>query len=172
MNLIKKIKTIDLKTSYYFPKYYRHKFFSSLMQFITGIGDFGMIWLILILIMSTYHKTQPLSQKMLLALLLATIIGQVTIKSIVKRKRPCHDHHDVKMLVAIPSDYSFPSGHTASSFACATTICFYFPKVGALFIIFSLLMGFSRIYLFVHYLSDVVFGGLLGILVGIIVVML
>lgn len=172
MNLIKKIKEIDLKTAYFFPKYYHHNFFSNLMQFITGIGDFGMIWLVLILIMSTYHKTQPLSQKMLLALLLATIIGQVTIKSIVKRKRPCHDYHDVKMLVAIPSDYSFPSGHTASSFACATTICFFYPKIGIFFIIFSFLMGFSRIYLFVHYLSDVVFGSLLGILVGIIVVML
>ena len=94
------------------------------MKIITGIGDFGMIWLVLILSLSLHTKTQLLSQKMLTALLLATIIGQVTIKSLVKRKRPCHTFHDVNMLVAIPSDYSFPSGHTASSFACATVICF------------------------------------------------
>ncbi|MFQ7174210.1 MAG: phosphatase PAP2 family protein [Thomasclavelia ramosa] len=109
---------------------------------------------------------------MLTALLLATIIGQVTIKSLVKRKRPCHTFHDVNMLVAIPSDYSFPSGHTASSFACATVICFFYPKVGAFYILFSFLMAFSRLYLFVHYLSDIIFGMILGIGVGIITMML
>ena len=141
------------------------------MKFIAGIGDFGMIWLLLILLLSLSSKTQLLSQKMLAALLLATVIGQVTIKSIIKRKRPCHTYSDVEMLVAIPSDYSFPSGHTTSSFACATTVCFFFPKTGTVLILFALLMAFSRLYLFVHYLSDVNFGIILGISVGIIVMM-
>ena len=172
MNLRKKIKEVDIKCSYIFPKYYHHKLFSNFMKIITGIGDFGMIWLVLILPLSLHTKTQLLSQKMLTALLLATIIGQVTIKSLVKRKRPCHTFHDVNMLVAIPSDYSFPSGHTASSFACATVICFFYPKVGAFYILFSFLMAFSRLYLFVHYLSDIIFGMILGIGVGIITMML
>ena len=73
------------------------------------------------------------------------------------------------MLIAIPNDYSFPSGHTTSSFACATTICFSFPKIGVVFIIFAFIMAFSRLYLFVHYLSDIIFGMILGILVGVIV---
>ena len=141
------------------------------MKFIAGIGDFGMIWLLLILLLSLSSKTQLLSQKMLAALLLATVIGQVTIKSIIKRKRPCHTYSDVEMLVAIPSDYSFPSGHTTSSFACATTVCFFFPKTCTVLILFALLMAFSRLYLFVHYLSDVTFGIILGISVGIIVMM-
>ena len=58
------------------------------MVFITHLGDFGMIWLLLILLLSLSSKTQLLSQKMLAALLLATVIGQVTIKSIIKRKKP------------------------------------------------------------------------------------
>ncbi len=169
MTLIQKIKEIDIKTSHFFPKFYHHKFLSKTMKFIAGIGDFGMIWLLLVLVLSLNNKTQLLSQKMLAALLLSTIIGQVTIKSIVKRKRPCHTYSDVKMLIAIPNDYSFPSGHTTSSFACATTVCFFFPKIGIFFILFAFLMAFSRLYLFVHYLSDVTFGIILGISVGILV---
>ena len=169
MTLRQKIKVIDIKTSHYFPQFYQHKFLSSTMKFIAGIGDFGLIWLLLILLLSLTPKTQLLSQKMLTALLLAKVIGQVTIKSIVKRKRPCHTYHDVEMLIPIPSDYSFPSGHTTSSFACATTVCFFFPKTGILLMLFALLMAFSRLYLFVHYLSDVTFGIILGITVGIIV---
>ena len=172
MNLRKKIKEVDIKCYYIFPKYYHHKLFSNFMKIITGIGDFGMIWLVLILSLSLHTKTQLLSQKMLTALLLATIIGQVTIKSLVKRKRPCHTFTDVNMLIAIPNDYSFPSGHTTSSFACATTVCFLFPKAGVIFMIFAFIMAFSRLYLFVHYLSDVTFGMILGILVGVIVMLI
>ena len=100
-------------------------------------------------------------------------VCQITpIKSLVKRKRPCHTFTDVNMLIAIPNDYSFPSGHTTSSFACATTVCFLFPKAGVIFMIFAFIMAFSRLYLFVHYLSDVTFGMILGILVGVIVMLI
>lgn len=172
MNIINKIKEIDIKTSHYFVKYYHHRILNKTMTLITGIGDFGMVWLGLILILTLHNQTRFLAQRMLTALLASTIVSQVTIKSIVKRKRPCHTFTDVKMLVAIPNDYSFPSGHTTSSFACATTICFLFPKIGTVFIIFAFMMAFSRLYLFVHYLSDIVFGMILGILVGVIVMTL
>lgn len=85
MKLLQKIKEIDVKTSHFFPQFYHHKILSNTMKFIAGIGDFGMIWLLLILGLSLNHNTQLLAQKMLAALLLATIIGQMTIKSIVKR---------------------------------------------------------------------------------------
>lgn len=172
MKIINKIKEIDVKTSHYFLKYYHHHFLNKIMILITGIGDFGMIWLGLILILSLHSQTRFLAQRMLTALLASTIIGQVTIKSLVKRKRPCHAFTDVNMLIAIPNDYSFPSGHTTSSFACATTVCFLFPKAGVIFMIFAFIMAFSRLYLFVHYLSDVTFGMILGILVGVIVMLI
>ena len=133
MKIINKIKEIDVKTSHYFLRYYHHHFLNKIMILITGIGDFGMVWLGLILILSLHSQTRFLAQRMLTALLASTIIGQVTIKSLVKRKRPCHTFTDVNMLIAIPNDYSFPSGHTTSSFACATTVCFLFPKAGVIF---------------------------------------
>ena len=160
MTLIQKIKETDIKVSHIFPKLYHHKFLCKAMTIITEKEIIGL---------SLNSKTQLLAQKMLAALLLSTIISQVIIKSIVKRKRPCQTYSDIKMLIAIPSDYSFPSGHTASSFACATTICFLFPKTGSLFILFAFLISFSRLFLFVHYLSDVICGIILGILVGILV---
>lgn len=172
MKIFWKISQLDVKISYLFPQFYHHKIFNNFMKIITGIGDFGMIWLGLILLSSLHNKTQFLAQKLLIALLLATIICQVMIKTFVKRNRPCQTFHDIKMLVAIPSDYSFPSGHTASSFACATVICYYFPKIGIFFLILALLMGFSRLYLFVHYFSDVCAGMILGILVGIITILI
>ena len=171
MHILQKIKEIDVKTSHFFPQFYHYRFLSGTMKFIASIGDFGMVWLVLVLLLSLNDKTQLLSQKMLAALLVATIIGQVTIKSIVRRKRPCHTFNDVKMLVPVPNDYSFPSGHTTSSFACATTVCFFFPRIGAICIVFAFLMAFSRLYLFVHYLSDVIFGIMLGIGVGVLVML-
>ncbi|WP_294580954.1 phosphatase PAP2 family protein [uncultured Thomasclavelia sp.] len=169
MNLLAKIQAVDYQTSHFFTKFYHHQFLNKLMIFVTGTGDFGMVWLGWILILSFVPTTRFLAQKMLLALLTATLVGQVTIKTIIKRKRPCHQFKDVKMLVAIPSDYSFPSGHTTTSFACATTVFYTYPKVGIFLIVFAFIMGLSRIYLFVHYLSDVIFGMILGVIIGIII---
>ena len=68
MRILQKIKEIDVKTSHFFPQFYHHRFFSGAMKFIAGIGDFGMIWLVLILLLSLNDKTQLLSQKMLAGL--------------------------------------------------------------------------------------------------------
>lgn len=172
MKIFQKINETDIKVSHFFVKFYHHHFLNKLMIFIAGSGDFGMIWLAIILLLSLNSTTRVLSQKMLAALLAATLAGQVTVKSLVKRKRPCHTFKDVKMLVPVPSDYSFPSGHTTSSFACAVNIYLFNPIAGIIFISFAILMAFSRLYLFVHYLSDVVFAILLGTTIGIIIALI
>lgn len=167
--MFKKIQEIDEKVAFVFPKMYHHHFLNHIMIFITGIGDFGMIWIGIVLILSTKIETRLLAQKILFALLLATIVGQVTIKSLVRRPRPCHRYKIDNMIVSVPTDFSFPSGHTTSSFACATTLFLFYPKIGLCFLIFACIMAFSRIYLFVHYLSDVVFAALLGITIAIVI---
>ena len=109
---------------------------------------------------------------MLIALIAATLIGQVTIKSLVRRKRPCHTYPEVQLLITTPSDLSFPSGHTTSSFACSTVMMLYNPILGIIGYIYAILTAISRLYLFVHYLSDVVTGVILGITIGIITYLL
>ena len=135
-------------------------------------GDFGMSWLIVILITNMIDQTRTMSIDMLIALIAATLIGQVTIKSLVRRKRPCHTYPEVQLLITTPSDLSFPSGHTTSSFACSTVMMLYNPILGIIGYIYAILTAISRLYLFVHYLSDVVTGVILGITIGIITYLL
>lgn len=166
---LNKIKEYDVRFAFSMTQYYHHRFFNDLMMFISSCGDFGMSWFIVILITNMIDETRSMSIHMLIALIAATIIGQVTIKSIVRRKRPCHQYPDVKILIPVPSDLSFPSGHTTSSFACCTVMMFFNPMLGIIGFIYAILTAFSRLYLFVHYLSDVIFGMILGTVIGIVV---
>lgn len=163
---------IDKKIAFIFPRLYQHKGLNECIKCIAGLGDFGMVWIGLSLLLSLNPKSRAASQLVLWALLLATILGQVTIKTFVKRLRPCQEYPEVKILVPVPSDPSFPSGHTTSSFACATIVCYFYPWLGIVCIVFAGLMAFSRIYLFVHYLSDVIVGMVLGMVVSFIIILM
>lgn len=165
--MLNKIKKIDVTVAYWFTHFHHHIWLNELMKFISSCGDFGMSWLVIILITNMIDQTRQMSIDMLIALIGATLIGQVTIKTLVKRKRPCHTHNDVTMLIPIPSDMSFPSGHTTSSFACSTVMMFFNPWLGMIGYTYAIFTAISRLYLFVHYLSDVICGMLLGIIIGI-----
>ena len=167
--ILNKIKSCDKKVAFYMTTFYSHHRLNGFMKFISSCGDFGLIWLILILASNLSKYTRVASIDMLIALITSTLIGQVTIKTIVKRKRPCHTYPNVDMLVTVPNDYSFPSGHTITSFACSTVIFFFFPIPGIIAYIYAFLTGISRMYLFVHYLSDVMVAMILGIIIGYIV---
>ena len=167
--MIEKIKAIDKKVSFSMLKYYKHKQLNKIMKSISYCGNLGVIWLIVIALTYYYPPTRHISIYILLAIIVATLVGQVTIKSIVKRPRPCHTYKDVEILLPVPPDLSFPSGHTMSSFACSTVLFIFSPVLGICAYIWAALTGFSRIYLFVHYLSDVLTGVFLGTIIGFIV---
>ncbi len=169
MKTLNKIKQKDIQLAFYMTQFYQHHILNEIMKFISSCGDFGMSWLIVILITNLFAKTRDMSIDILIALIAATLIGQVTIKTIVKRKRPCHTYTNVSLLIPIPNDLSFPSGHTTSSFACSTVMFLYFPLLGIIGYIYASLTAISRLYLFVHYLSDVICGIILGTSIGIIV---
>lgn len=170
--LIYKIQEIDRRFAFYFVHFYHYHFLNELMKLISSCGDFGMSWLVVILITNLIPQTRQMSIDMLIALISATLVGQFALKSIVRRKRPCHLYKDVEMLIPIPNDYSFPSGHTTASFACSTVMLYYFPVLGIIGIVYALLTAISRLYLFVHFLSDVTVGILLGSFIGWLVVLL
>lgn len=138
-----------------------------IMIFFTMLGTKGIIWLLISIPFFINPSTTYIGVNILVSISITAIIGEGIIKHLVCRMRPCHKLEDEDLIVKRPSFYSFPSGHTASSFAVATLAiirCSVPVWCGILTI--ALIVAFSRIYLRVHYLSDVVCGVLLGILCG------
>lgn len=149
----------------------RNKTFDKIMPSITSIGDLGIIWIIISVLLITKKDYRVLGQMILTALVITTIIGEGIIKNIVKRKRPFYGD-DKELLISRPITYSFPSGHTASSFAVATVFIKTDNAASLEIMLLAGLIAFSRIYLGVHYPSDVIGGVIIGALCGAITVIL
>lgn len=137
-----------------------------LMPLITKLGDSGAIWIVLagcLLISRKYRKT---GIALCCALVLDTIVCNGILKPFVARIRPCDINTAVELLIPRPTDFSFPSGHTAASFAAVSALYFSRRKLWIPALFLALLIAFSRLYLYVHYPSDVVAGMLLGSIFG------
>jgi membrane-associated phospholipid phosphatase len=88
------------------------------------------------------------------------------LKAAIGVERPPLRYANPHALVGVPSGSSFPSGHTSTSFACATVLSFFVPRAAPAFYLLALAIGFSRIYVGVHWPLDVVGGIVLGVAVG------
>lgn len=145
-------------------------FLDWLMPLITKLGDKGLMWIIIAVILLIPKKTRRVGAGMGVAMLLGLIIGNGLLKNLIMRPRP----FDVvgralrpeDLLIAPPTDYSFPSGHTLSSFAAATAIYKDHTLFGFVAYVMAGLIAFSRMYLYVHYPSDILGGIVLGLLLG------
>lgn len=136
---------------------------------ITSLGNAGIFWILLTVAMLVFSKkSKKTAWTAAAALILSAIVVNLILKNWVMRDRPCWIDPNVKMLVRIPKDYSFPSGHSSASFACATALFLRNKKVGAPFCILALLIALSRMYLFVHWPTDVLAGTAIGIIQAII----
>ena len=142
-------------------------FLDTFMTSITKLGDAGIVWIILTVILLLIPKTRKSGVYMAVALIADLIICNVILKPIVARIRPYSINQTVHLLVTPLKDYSFPSGHTAASFASVSALYFAGRKrmaAGALIV--SVLIAFSRMYLYVHYPTDVLGGLIIGLLCG------
>jgi undecaprenyl-diphosphatase len=138
-------------------------FFDTVMPIITHLGDYGIIWLLSAVFFIITKKYRIAGIAILTALLLCIIIGNLTIKPIIARERPFTANTEMELLIAAPSDYSFPSGHTMASFAAAIVIFRAKKRIGIFALVLASLIAFSRLYLYVHYPSDVFVGAVMGI---------
>ena len=140
------------------------------MPLITKLGDAGIFWIALALILLIPKKTRRTGAAMGVAMLIGLIIGNGILKNVIARTRPFDISHPVlpknRLLIDPPTDYSFPSGHTLASFEAATAIYKDHTVYGFAAFVLALLIAFSRIYLQVHYPSDVIGGAILGFLFG------
>lgn len=135
--------------------------------FISSLGTMSILWVVLTAVLLINKKTRRLGAAMAVAVILVFIIGNLILKPMIARVRPYEINSTINLLVAKENDYSFPSGHTYFAFCCATVIFMRHKKVGTAFLIFAVFMGLSRLYLYVHFPTDVICGAVLGIIVGI-----
>lgn len=167
--MLKFFKIIDNKGLKYISEKCKNKIFDKIMPIITMMGNLGIIWLIISVLMLLKVEDRIIGISVILALILTTIVGEGIIKHIVKRSRPFQNYED-ELLINKPITYSFPSGHTASSFAALAVFLQMNGKLGLIMSPIATLIAFSRIYLKVHYPTDVIFGIVLGITCGVSVV--
>lgn len=140
---------------------------------LTCLGNGITIWSIIGLALILSKKYRKYGFMIIAALILCYLVGNLTIKPIVARTRPFDAMPLLgKLLIKAPKDFSFPSGHTMCSFASSIVIYNMNKKIGIFTLILSFLIGFSRLYLYVHYPSDVFGGMIIGIFVGIITIII
>lgn len=139
-----------------------------LMIFFTYLGSWGLIWVLLALMLIMPSKYRRDGVAMAVSLILCLLIGNIILKPLIGRIRPCDVNQAIQLLINRPLDASFPSGHAMSSFAAATTVFYLSKKLGLGALLLALLISFSRMYLYVHYPSDIVAGALIGILIAVI----
>lgn len=137
-----------------------------LMPLITRLGNSGAVWIALALCLLTGRKHRKTGFALCCALALEVIVCNGVLKPFVARARPCDVNTAIQLLIPRPTDFSFPSGHTAASFTAVSTLYFRRQKLWAPALILAALIAFSRLYLYVHYPSDVVAGILLGPIFG------
>ena len=143
--------------------------FDQIMLFITKLmGSYGQIWLFVALGLIIFKKTRKMGICVLVSYILVLVVGHVCLKDLIARPRPCHLDESIELLVKRPTSFSCPSTHTAWAFAGATSIYLYLKKAGIITFIIAAIMGFSRMYLFVHFPTDVLFGIVLGVVLAIV----
>ncbi len=145
----------------------RTELMTTIMKAITRLGDGGSLWIVLAIILLVLNKTRKVGAASAVALIITFLTVNLGIKNMVARTRPYEVIDGLINLVEKQSDFSFPSGHSAHAFAVGVVILIMMPKkIGVPIFVISILMAFSRLYVGVHYPTDVIAGAILGTIIA------
>lgn len=156
----------DLTCLIWIQQNLRTALLDSAMVFFSTIGNFGAVWLAAAAALICTKKYRAHGLALIGALALGYLVGDVLIKNLACRPRPFTAVEGVELLIPPPESFSFPSGHTLSSFAAATVLFAANRKFGLAAYLLAVCIAFSRLYLFVHYPTDVLAGLVCGLAVG------
>ena len=143
-------------------------FLDTVMPIITVLGDAGLFWISVAVALLFFPKYRKVGLSMGAAMVLGVLVCNVTMKPLLGRIRPYdyqleHFGKTIQLLIATPHDFSFPSGHTIASFEACTVLMLGNKKLGIPATLLAILIAFSRMYLYVHYPTDVLFSVFMGI---------
>lgn len=155
---------------------------TAIMVTITTLGEEGIIFIAMGLVLLCTKKYRKVGFTVLAALVIMVVLNNLVLKDIFARPRPFNldpqqyawwfeIYKFPEFGIKVPSSYSFPSGHTSSAFAAAIAVLWYDRKIGIPTTVFAVLMGFSRIYVEVHYCTDVIGGMIVGIVYALVAVL-
>jgi len=161
--MIATIQNMDNKLLSLIQRRLRCSFLDKVMPVVTSLGTCGVIWGMTMLIFLRMLRYRRIGLILFVTLVFCAVITNAVLKPLVARPRPCHVCTEIRLLISCPMDYSFPSGHTMSSFAAAMIIIHANQTLGIIAFALAIFISFSRLYLFVHYPSDVMAGMIFGI---------
>ena len=142
-------------------------FLTMFFRIVTLLGEGGIFWIAVAVILLFFKKTRRSGICIGASLLIGVIVGNGIIKNVVARPRPYDAIAGIESVVSHLSDYSFPSGHSLCCFEAATALAMNRTKWAIPAYIGAVLVAVSRLFLFVHYPTDVICGALLGVLFGV-----
>lgn len=146
----------------------RCAFLDMFMPLVTLFGESGIFYILLALGLLIFKKTRKTGLMLAVSLIIGLVVCNLTLKPVIARARPYTVRTDVVMLVEALSDFSFPSGHAVAAFEGATVMLCNYRKTGILFLVLAILIAFSRLYLYVHYPTDVIVGVVIGVISGLV----
>jgi len=160
------IVSTDINIIRFFIDNLKNPVLDVIMHIITLFGEKGAFWIVCSLICLAFPRTRKMGLTIGLALIFGVVIGNGILKNVVMRPRPytLDQFADIFKATGFPelSDWSFPSGHSLASFEAAVSIMFYHKKWGIAALVLAFCVAISRIYLIVHFPTDVLCGAILG----------
>lgn len=139
-----------------------------IMVSVSTLGNAGILWIAIGVLLCIFPKYRKCGFQVIVSMALTFIVGNLLLKNLVARQRPCWIDSELTLLVASPGDYSFPSGHSMNGFTAAVTLLCYDKKLGIPATVLAGIIAFSRLYLFVHFPTDVFAGIVIGIVMALV----
>ena len=159
--------SLDGNILLFLQEYVRNPVLTPILKVITTLGNGGAIWIALTILLLAIPRTRKIGCMAALALIGTLLVNNMLLKNLVARTRPYEVIEGLTYIVMKPVDYSFPSGHAGCSFAVACIMFRNLPgRYGVPALVLAILISLSRLYVGVHYPSDVLFGMLSGIVIS------
>lgn len=157
---------LEFKILDFIQEFLSCSFLDFLMPKITALGNGGIIWIIAAIVLLATKKYRRGGFALAVGLIAVLLIGNVTLKPLIARTRPFDLIEGIELLIGAPRDFSFPSGHTLSSVVAAAILTMTDKRFGYLAIPLAVLIAFSRLYLYVHFPTDILGGIFIGAIIS------